>query len=63
MRYHLWTLDIIREAGREARELGHSCVGSEHILLSLSRDPGGAGRVLRTLGVEPETAVALAETV
>jgi ATP-dependent Clp protease ATP-binding subunit ClpC len=34
----------------EARRLGHSTVGTEHVLLALTRDPGGgAARVLRQL--------------
>jgi ATP-dependent Clp protease ATP-binding subunit ClpA len=36
----------------EARRLGHGYVGTEHVLLALTRDPeGGATRVLRQLGV------------
>jgi hypothetical protein len=36
----------------EARRLGHSYVGTEHVLLALTRDPeGGATKVLSRLGV------------
>jgi ATP-dependent Clp protease ATP-binding subunit ClpA len=36
----------------EARRLGHSYVGTEHVLLALTRNPqGGAARVLSQLGV------------
>jgi ATP-dependent Clp protease ATP-binding subunit ClpA len=36
----------------EARRFGHGYVGTEHVLLALTRDPeGGATRVLRALGV------------
>lgn len=36
----------------EARRLGHGYVGTEHVLLALTRDPqGGATRVLGRLGV------------
>ena len=36
----------------EARRLGHSCVGTEHVLLALTRDPHtGAARILRQLDV------------
>ena len=36
----------------EARRLGHGYLGTEHVLLALTRDPeGGAARVLRRLGV------------
>ena len=35
----------------EARKLGHSYVGTEHILLGLIREGEGAARVLNNLGV------------
>jgi ATP-dependent Clp protease ATP-binding subunit ClpA len=36
----------------EARRLGHGYIGTEHVLLALTRDPDGrAARVLRRLGV------------
>jgi ATP-dependent Clp protease ATP-binding subunit ClpA len=36
----------------EARRLGHRSVGTEHVLLALTRDPdGGASRILRELDV------------
>jgi ATP-dependent Clp protease ATP-binding subunit ClpA len=39
----------------EARMLGHCYVGTEHVLLALTRDPrGGATRVLGELGVTHE---------
>jgi hypothetical protein len=40
-------------AGREARELGHGYVGTEHALLALA-DHGGAGEVLAALGITRE---------
>ena len=43
---------LIVQAGRFARELGHSYVGTEHLLLALSQDAGSAGRVLRAAGLE-----------
>ena len=43
---------LIVQAGRFARELGHSYVGTEHLLLALSQEAGGAGRVLRAAGLE-----------
>jgi ATP-dependent Clp protease ATP-binding subunit ClpA len=44
-------------AGAEqARRLGHSYVGTEHVLLALIRNPdGGATALLRQLGVSTET--------
>jgi ATP-dependent Clp protease ATP-binding subunit ClpA len=39
----------------EARRLGHNYVGTEHVLLVLTRDPdGGAAAVLRQLGVSAD---------
>jgi ATP-dependent Clp protease ATP-binding subunit ClpA len=39
----------------EARQLGHGYIGTEHVLLSLARNPAsGAVRVLRQLGVTQE---------
>jgi ATP-dependent Clp protease ATP-binding subunit ClpC len=41
----------------EATSLGHDYVGCEHLLLGLVAEPdGAAGRVLRSLGVEPRLA-------
>ena len=54
MRYHILTADLIQLSARKARELGHSYVGSAHILLALSRETGAAGQVLRMLGVDPD---------
>lgn len=52
MRYHTLTADLIRRAGREAQEMGHSYVGSAHLLLALTEGP--EGQLLRSLGVETE---------
>ena len=43
---------LIVQAGRFARELGHSYVGTEHLLLALSQEAGSAGRILRAAGLE-----------
>ncbi len=43
---------LIVQAGRYARELGHSYVGTEHLLLALSQEAGHAGRILRAAGLE-----------
>ena len=43
---------LIVQAGRFARELGHSYVGTEHLLLALSQEAGHAGRILRAAGLE-----------
>jgi ATP-dependent Clp protease ATP-binding subunit ClpC len=45
----------VRLAGEEARELRHSFVGTEHILLALARGTeGSAAQALATLGVSHE---------
>ena len=38
----------LKLAYEAAAELGHSYVGSEHILLGLAKEGGGASRCLRT---------------
>jgi len=44
---------LVKTAGAEARKLGHSYVGTEHILLALLGGPEStAGRLLRWRGVE-----------
>jgi len=44
--------EALRLAHEEARTLRHSYVGTEHILLALTRDPGGAAaRILVQLDV------------
>ena len=43
MRYHTLTTDLIQQAGQQARYLGHSYVGSAHLLLALIQQPGMAG--------------------
>ena len=60
MRYHTQTVELIQSAARKARSLGHSYVGSAHLLLALTREPGNVGLVLRQLGVDPELTEAMA---
>ena len=59
--YHTMTAELIQAAARKARSLGHSYVGSAHLLLALSREPGGMGLVLRQLGVDPELTEAMVQ--
>ena len=61
MRYHTLTADLIQNAARKARGLGHSYVGSVHLLLAMAWEPGGPGLVLRQLGVDPELTEAMAQ--
>ncbi|HIT35573.1 MAG TPA: ATP-dependent Clp protease ATP-binding subunit, partial [Candidatus Faecousia intestinavium] len=61
VRYHTLTADLIQNAARKARSLGHSYVGSVHLLLAMAWEPGGPGLVLRQLGVDPELTEAMAQ--
>ena len=47
---------LLRAAAQTARELGHSYVGSTHLLLALSREDSVPGQLLRGAGMEPEVA-------
>ena len=60
MRYHMESERLLRSCAREARNLGHSYVGSVHLLLVMCREPEGMGLVLRQLGVDPELTEAMA---
>ena len=45
----------LESASREALQLGHNYIGTEHILLGLVRESeGGAAHVLSNLGVDPD---------
>ena len=61
MRYHMLTNELIRASGEKARVLGHSYVGTIHILLALLDQPGQIGTMLRLLGLEPEVVSAMAQ--
>ena len=54
MRYHMLTTELLRISARRARILGHSYVGSAHLLLGLMELTDGTGRLLRSLGLNPE---------
>ena len=56
MRYSQDATDVIIAAAAGARELGHGFVGSVHLMLALSREPGEAGRLLRQLGLRAQLA-------
>ena len=60
MHYDLLTADLIQRSAQLARSLGHSYVGSAHMLLVLSREPGAAGQTLRLLGMDPDLTEAMA---
>ena len=52
MRYEPESLELIHTAHAKAKELGHSYVGSVHLLLAMLNQRGGAGQLLRAFGVE-----------
>ena len=54
MRYESGAANLILAAARQARGLGHSYVGSAHLLLALAEEPGHLGLLLRQNGAEPE---------
>ena len=56
MRYHTLTSDVILHAGRKAKELGQSFVGTAHLLISLAQQKGSVGNMLRAFGVNPMVA-------
>ena len=61
MRYHMQTEALLRRSAGKARTLGHSYVGSAHLLLTMAGEAGMAGTVLRQLGVDPELTEAMAQ--
>ena len=61
MRYHTMTSELIRTSGEKARLLGHSFVGSVHLLLALLELPGEPQLILRGCGLAPELAIPLAQ--
>ena len=50
MRYAMQTQQLLLASAEHARDFGHSYVGSAHILLALSHEPGLAGQMLRIAG-------------
>lgn len=54
MRFDRNATELILAAGRRARELGHSYVGTIHLLLALAEESGQAGLLLRSEGVDPQ---------
>ena len=53
MRYESGSLELIRAAGQKARSLGHSYVGSAHLLLAMAEFRGDVGSILRGFGLDP----------
>jgi len=52
MRYEQITVELIRRAYRKAGELGHSYVGSIHLLLAMMTCKADAGQILRGTGLK-----------
>ena len=61
MRYHLQTEALLRRCAGKARSLGHSYVGSAHLLLTMSSETGSMGMMLRQLGVDPQLTEAMVQ--
>ena len=56
MRYDDQSTELIRRAAQKARELGHSYVGSAHLLLAMAEQQGCAGHMLRSFGLNAAVA-------
>ncbi len=52
MRYEQEATQRLLYASRQARELGHSFVGSQHLLLALARGGGWTEQILRSAGLD-----------
>ncbi len=52
MHYDEASLNLILAAAANARSMGHSCVGTAHMLLALSQAPGIAGHLVRGSGMD-----------
>ena len=61
MRYHTLTAELLQHSAHVARSMGHSYVGSTHMLLALCRETGGVGQMLRLLGMDAELSSAMAQ--
>ena len=61
LRYHTMTAEMILQAGQKARSLGHSYVGSIHLLLAMAQEPGNTGQLLRMAGVDPGLTESMAQ--
>ena len=54
MQYHRGAQEILRQAAQKARTLGHSYVGSVHLLMALTGQRGIVGNLLGSFGVTNE---------
>ncbi len=60
MHYETDAQALILAAGRKARAMGHSYVGSIHLLLALAQEPGLSGHLLAGAGFDPVLAQSMA---
>ncbi len=56
MHYRAETQNLIAQAAGKARDLGHSYVGSVHLLLALAEERNATGQLLRNAGFDPTLA-------
>ena len=61
MRYATQAQSVIRTAGRLAGDMGHSYVGSVHLLLAMAKEPGESARLLRFAGLDTALTETLAQ--
>ncbi len=54
MRYTQQAIDVILAAAAQARAMGHSFVGSVHLLWALANENTGPAILLRQRGIEPD---------
>ena len=54
MQYSREGRELLRRAAESARKLGHSYVGSVHLLIAFSRQPNLTGHLLNCFGVSEE---------
>ena len=52
MRYEQESLELINRAHRKARQMGHSYVGSVHLLLALASEKGQIGQIFQGFGLD-----------
>ena len=60
MQFEAEATQLILSAADHARRLGHSYVGSEHILLAMVSEPGWAGQILHGFGLDAALAHSMA---
>ena len=59
MRYTEEANRLILSAAQQARRLGHSYVGSQHLLVAMVNEPGWTGHLLQISGLDEDHALAI----